>query len=178
MHYEKEKRGYIYAVRQKLQDYIRSVLQILVSGYRDTQDYYTSRADRFPVKRSPPLFSQSEHRKIHVQACCSDKWQSRPTRKKPFKHATRASCDFCKERLEFQNGSSDDRLQNRRGTAWTAPVGAHTSHVNVTSYLTSIQHLTSVCMTSFSCPNCAAWRTCRNKIGYDNPTQIRISSTE
>ena len=39
---------------------------------------------------------------------------------------------------EFQNSLSDDRLQERRGTAWTAPVGAHTSNVNIISYLTSI----------------------------------------
>jgi len=90
------------------------------------------------VRRSPPLFSQSDHREIHVQAWCSDKRQSRSTRKKPFKHATRPSCHISKLLHEFQNGLSDDRLQKRRGTAWTAPVGAHTSNVNITSYLTSI----------------------------------------
>jgi len=73
-----------------------------------------------------------------VQACCSDKRQSRPTLKKPFKHATRPACDISKVRHEFQNDLSDDRLQKRRGTAWTAPVGAHTSKMNITSYLTSI----------------------------------------
>ena len=73
-----------------------------------------------------------------MQACCCDKRQSRLTRKKPFKHATRPACDISKVCHEFQNGLSDDRLQKPRGTAWTAPVGAHTSNVNITSYLTSI----------------------------------------
>jgi len=73
-----------------------------------------------------------------VQACCSDKRQFRPTRKKQFYHATRPARDISKVCHEFHNGLSDDRLQKRRGTAWTAPVGAHTSNVNITSYLTSI----------------------------------------
>jgi len=33
---------------------------------------------------------------FQVQTCCSDKRQSRPTRKKPFKHATRPACDISK----------------------------------------------------------------------------------
>ena len=88
----KRRRGYIYPVRQKHQDYIGSVSQIRESGYRDIYGYEASRTWRILVKCSRSLFSRADKGGINVRTFGSDKRRSSPTRVEPFNHATRPDC--------------------------------------------------------------------------------------
>jgi len=59
---------------------------------RHIYGYETSRAWRFLVQHSGPLFSRADHRGSKVRTFGSDKRRSSPTRVEPFNHATRPDC--------------------------------------------------------------------------------------